>query len=112
LPNRDEIVEAIKYLKDNKATGSDSIGAELLKSVGARLVNALNEMIQQVWIGETLPECWTKGYCVQCTDKPNCKNYRGICLLNVAYKVFAKVMHSRLIPYANVVEQHYQAGFQ
>jgi Reverse transcriptase (RNA-dependent DNA polymerase) len=34
------------------------------------------------------------------------------CLLNVAYKVFAKVLYDRLLPYANAVVQHYQAGFQ
>jgi hypothetical protein len=37
--------------------------AELLKNGIPSLVNALNEMIQQVWIGETLPESrteWTR----------------------------------------------------
>jgi hypothetical protein len=48
LPSRDGSVEAIKYMKDNKAAGSDSITAELLKSVGPSLVKALNEMIQQI----------------------------------------------------------------
>jgi hypothetical protein len=52
LLSRDEIVEAIKYLKNNKAAGSDSIAAELLKSRGSSLVNALNEMVQHVWIRE------------------------------------------------------------
>jgi hypothetical protein len=106
LPSRDEIVEAIKYLKDNKAAGSDSIAAELLKSGGPSLLNAFNKMIQQVWIGETLPESWTegpRGFCVQCTmykkgDKHDCKNYRDIDLPTecIAYRVFAKVLHSRL----------------
>jgi hypothetical protein len=59
--NQDGIVEAIKYLRDNKAVGLDSIVAELLKSGGPCLVNALNEMIQQIWIGKTLPESWTDG---------------------------------------------------
>jgi hypothetical protein len=45
MSSRDEIVEAIKYLKDNKAAGSYSISAELLKNGGPSLVNALNEMI-------------------------------------------------------------------
>jgi hypothetical protein len=58
LSSRDEVVEAIKYLKDNKAAGSDSIA---LKSGRPSLVNTLNEMIQQVWIGES--------YCVQCTRR-------------------------------------------
>jgi hypothetical protein len=77
MPNRDEIVEAMKYLKDNKAAGSYSIAAELLKSGEPSLVNALNEMIQQVWIGETLSEL--------SVFRIDCKNYCGIFLLNVAY---------------------------
>jgi hypothetical protein len=55
-----KIVEAIKYLKDNKAVGLDSIAAKLLKSGGPSLLHALNEMIQPVCIGETLPESWTR----------------------------------------------------
>jgi hypothetical protein len=93
LQSRDEIVEAIEYLKNNKAAGSYSIAAKLLKSDVLSLVNALNEMMQQGWFGEKLPESWTER--VLCSvynkgDKLDCKNYRGICLLNVAYKVFAK----------------------
>jgi hypothetical protein len=45
-------------------------------------------------------------------DKLDCKNYRGICLLNVTYKVFAKILYNRLLPHANEAVQHYQAGFQ
>jgi hypothetical protein len=45
-------------------------------------------------------------------DILDCKNYRGICQLNVAYKVFAKVLHSRLLPEANAVLQHYAARYQ
>jgi hypothetical protein len=32
--------------------------------------------------------------------------------LNVAYKVFAKILYDHLLPHANVAVQHYQAGFQ
>ena len=115
LPSREEIEEALKYLKNNKAAGSDSISSELLKNGGPNLVDALHEMIQQAWTSETLPEDWTKG--VLCPvfkkgDKLDCANYRGICLLNVAYKVFAKILNDRLLPHANKVVQHYQAGFQ
>jgi hypothetical protein len=45
-------------------------------------------------------------------DKLDCKNYRGICFLNVTYKVFAKILCDRLLPHANAAVQHYQAGFQ
>jgi hypothetical protein len=33
-PSREEIEEALKYLKNNKAAGADSIAAELLKNGG------------------------------------------------------------------------------
>jgi hypothetical protein len=59
LPNREEIEGALKYLKNNGAAGSDSISDELLKNGGPNLVNALHELIKQVWTSKTLPESWT-----------------------------------------------------
>jgi hypothetical protein len=89
LPSREEKEGALKYLKNNKAAGADSIAAELLKNGGPNLVDALHAVIQQAWAGKTLPRSWTEG--VLCPvhkkgDKLDCKNYRGICLLNVTYK--------------------------
>ena len=52
LPSREEIEGALKYLKNNKAAGSDSISAELLKHSGPNLVEALHDMIQQAWTSE------------------------------------------------------------
>jgi hypothetical protein len=115
LPSREEKERALKYLKNNKAAGVDSIAAELLKNGGPNLVDALQAQIQQAWPSGTLPRSWTEG--VLCPvykkgDKLECKNYRGICLLNVTYKVFAKILYDRLLPHANAAVQHYQAGFQ
>jgi hypothetical protein len=98
-----------------KAAGADSIAAELLKNGGPNLVAALHAVIQQAWTGETLPRSWTEE--VLCPvykkgDKLDYKNYRGICLLNVTYKVFTKVLNDHLLPYAKAAVQHYQAGFQ
>jgi hypothetical protein len=67
LPSREEIEGALKYLKNNKAAGTDSITAELLKNGGPNLVDALHEVFQQAWTSETLSRSWTEGYCVQCT---------------------------------------------
>jgi hypothetical protein len=49
LQRREEIEEALKYLKKNKAAGADSIAAELLKNGELNLVDALHEVIQQAW---------------------------------------------------------------
>jgi hypothetical protein len=113
LPSREEIERALKYLKNNKAAGADSIAAELLKNGVPSLVDAFHEVIHQAWTSETLPRSWTEG--VLCSvfkkgDELDCKNYRGICLFND--KVFAKILYDRLLPHANAAVQHYQAGFQ
>jgi hypothetical protein len=42
LPSREEIEWELKYLKNNKAAGADSIAAELLKNGGPNLVDALH----------------------------------------------------------------------
>jgi hypothetical protein len=70
-PSREEIGGALKYLKNNKAAGVDSIAAELLKNGEPNLVEALHEheVIHQAWTRETLPRSWTEGYCVQCTRR-------------------------------------------
>jgi hypothetical protein len=72
-----------------------SIAAELLKNGEPNLVDVLYEMIQQAWTGETLPRSGTEG---KKGDKLDCKNYRGICLLNVTYKIFAEIYMTASYP--------------
>jgi hypothetical protein len=45
-------------------------------------------------------------------DKFDFKSYRGICFLNLTYKVFANILCDRLLQHANAAGQNYQAGFQ
>jgi hypothetical protein len=42
LPNREEIEGQLKYLKNNKTAGANSIAAELLRNGGPNLVDALH----------------------------------------------------------------------
>jgi hypothetical protein len=78
LPSHEEIEGTLKYLKNNKEAGADSIAGDLLKNGGPNLVDALQQEIQQAWFSETLPRSWTDG--VLCPvykkgDKLDCKNY-------------------------------------
>jgi hypothetical protein len=72
LPSRDEIEGVLKYLKNNKAAGADSLTAELLKNGNPNLMDALHEVIQQARANETLPRSWTEE--VLCPVY-SCKNY-------------------------------------
>ena len=42
----------------------------------------------------------------------SCKNYRGISLLNVAYKILSNVIRERLKPFCNTHIGKYQCGFR
>jgi hypothetical protein len=110
LPSREEIEGALHYLKNNMVADVDSIAAELLKNCEHNLVDALHAVIQQAWKSETLPRSWTE--LVLCPvykkgDNLDCKNYRGIWILNMTYKVFAKTIYDRLLPHANAAVQHF-----
>ena len=60
-PTRQETIDAINSLKNNKSPGSDSIPAELFKSGGEELIDFLHEIILQIWNEEILPEEWLVG---------------------------------------------------
>jgi hypothetical protein len=63
LLSREEIEGVLKYLKNSKAAGANSIAAELLKNGGPNLVDALHAVIQHY------REARPRGYCVQCTRR-------------------------------------------
>ena len=73
-----------------------------MKCGGDKLIQLIYELIKDVWKQEVMPKEWTMT--IICPihkkgDKTNCQNYRGISLLSVIYKVFAK----RLSPYTEQI---------
>jgi hypothetical protein len=92
---REEVNEAIKDLKNWKSLGSDEIPAELIKYGRKEMQNLLFRICQKIWIDENMPKSWNKAIVVpiyQKGDKSTCENYKGISLLNSAYKVFARIL--------------------
>jgi hypothetical protein len=72
-------------------------------------------LIRSVRESEELPGNWSLS--VICpiykeSDKTVCSNYRGTSLLNVAYKIFSKILARRLGPYAEKQPGEYQCGFR
>nr|KAG5709927.1 hypothetical protein BaRGS_029969 [Batillaria attramentaria] len=99
-----------------KAPGKDGIPPEVLKSGKPALLQHLHEL---------LCLCWEKGHVLQDMrdatiitlyknkgDRSDCNNYRGISLLSIVGKVFARVVLARLQSLASRVYPESQCGFR
>ena len=74
----------------------------------------LKTVILQFWNSETVPGEWNIGHLLilpKMGDFSLPKNYRGIMLLEIAYKIIAIILHSRLLPIEESLEHEHNAGF-
>jgi len=99
MPTYEEIEESIKKLNNGRAPGEDNITLEMIKYGGKKRAKKLHELTCAIWKEEKMPEDWETG--IICTifkkgDKFDCNNYRGIALLDTAYKVFSNILNERL----------------
>ena len=115
IPSEEECNKAIEKLKQNKAAGPDNICSELIKKGGSGIKERIRKLIVQIWQKEKMPEEWNTGLIVPILKKGNprqCKNYRGITLLNICYKILTNIMLGRIKCYAEQSIGEYQNGFK
>ena len=116
IPDAIEIKKAILRLKD-KAPGSSGITAAMLKSLidNVHCFNYFVSIIVDIWSNETYPTTWDFGKLVILPKKGDLSrpgNYRGIMLLETAYKTLAIILHSRLQPLVESIDHETQCGFR
>ena len=68
-PSIEEIVGAIKKIKNNKASGPDNIPGEALKADPILAANILEDVFSAVWEGETIPEQWKEALIIKLPKK-------------------------------------------
>jgi len=115
IPTKEEVKAAVDKLKNNTAPGPDGISSEILKAGYKYMENRIYELIVQIWNEERIPLSWVEALICPIHKKgdvQNCENFRGISLVNIAYKVLSIVLYGRLKPHANQIIGQYQCGFR
>jgi hypothetical protein len=114
---REELEQQLRKLKRKKAPRRDGIQNESWIYGTEREVGRLLEIMNGVWKGEGFPQEWKEG--IICPiykkgEKDTARNYRGMTLLNTAYKVYAMIVDERLMKEMNErgVLPDGQAGFR
>ena len=89
----------LKNLKNDKATGTDNIPAELIKAGGEPVINSLLHLFNVILTTNKAPKASTNSLIVvlfKKGDRLNCKNYRPISLLSHIYKLFMMIIGNRI----------------
>ncbi|VDL99272.1 unnamed protein product [Schistocephalus solidus] len=93
-PSLPETIRAVQQISSGKAPGSEAITQEFLKHGGPRLMAELTTLFQEVWSQGQVPQDFKNVTIVhhykRKSNRQLCDNHRGISLLNIARKIFAR----------------------
>ena len=110
-----EVATAIKQLKSGKAAGGDEIRPEMLKSLTWEGILWLTRVCRLAFkLGKT-PKDWQTGVIIPIYkkgDHKQCTNYRGISLLSLPGKVYAKCLERRCRQIVEPALEDGQCGFR
>ena len=115
---KEEILNAIKKLKTNKAHGIDGVLNEYIKNTADVLIEFWVKLFNRVYNSGEVPAEWSKGIIITLYkgNGTHCdpKNYRGITLLSCIGKLFTSVLNNGLTLFCNAYDviKENQAGFR
>lgn len=111
----DEINQAIAKMKMHRAPGEDGIVLEAIKNGGQLLKRQIQKLFNLCLHGETVPIKWNNAIMIllhKKGDKTDLENYRPISLLNHLYKLFTRIITTRLEKKLDFYQTREQAGFR
>ena len=115
-PTGEELSKTIDSLARGKAPGGDGIPAEVLQCAKSTLLPHLYELLCQCWEKGSVPQDMHDANIVTVYnskgDRSDCNNYKGLSLLCVVGKVFARVALQRLQQVAEGVYPESLCGFR
>ena len=101
----EEILLAIKTLKENKATGNDDVLNEYICSTINILLPIFISLFNYILMSGNIPEKWVIGNIISVYknkgDRSSPENYRGMSLLSCFGKYFTSLINTRLTNFSN-----------
>lgn len=98
--SEDEILTAVKNLKNNKAPGDDELVNEYIKSTVTQFLHIYVKLFNLVFESGKIPTSWLTGVIKPVYknkgDPNNLDNYRAICLTSNLGKVYTSILNARL----------------
>ena len=112
----EELIKAIKKLKNNKAAGPDRIPAEMLKASPNSLLMVILKIINLIKSSFSIPDKWAEGITsliLKEGDDTDPDNYRAITVTDALAKIFAILINERLEQWtaAKNIQKKEQIGF-
>ena len=117
-PSLKEIKDSIKQLTAGKAAGADGIPPEIYKHGGSAIAEQLLKLFSQSWNEGKVPQAFKDADLIHLYknkgDIKCCDNHRGISLLCIAGKIYARMLLNRLIAHIRSIRliPESQCGFE
>ena len=115
-PTLEELSKAIDSLAAGKAPGSDGLPPDLIKHCKTALLIPLHKLLCECWEEGAVPQDMRDAKIITLYknkgERSDCNNYRGISLLSIVGKVYARVVLARLQKLADRVYPESQCGFR
>ena len=116
LFSEEELLYAIKSLKNGKSPGIDSdITSEIVKYGGTQIKSVLLKICNKVYTDLVPPKQWTTNIIIPIPKKGDIhkmSNFRGICLMSTGAKLFNRMLLNRIYEHVNPRISITQAGFR
>uniref|UniRef100_A0A803TCP9 Reverse transcriptase domain-containing protein n=1 Tax=Anolis carolinensis TaxID=28377 RepID=A0A803TCP9_ANOCA len=111
----EEIKNALKVIKPNKAPGSDGFPVSFYKALQEETLPHLHKIMNKALENAEIPETWSHAEIItipkENSDLTNMRNYRPMSLLNSDYKIFTTVLANRFKEFLQIWIGPDQKGF-
>ena len=109
--SREEVKNALRRMKKDKAVGPDELPVEVWKCMGKMGIEFLTRLFNRLLMGERMPEEWKRSVLIPIYknkgDAQCCGNYRGIKLMSHTMKVWERIIEARLRDRVEISKQQY-----